>query len=74
MLFHTKVDQFVILDDSIIVVVISKDVFNKIVDLIFFLIKNIDQELLDLTLLKLHIGVYIEFYDFLIDYLSNDKR
>lgn len=74
MLLHAKVDQLVVLDDSVVVVVVSEYVFDEIVDLIFLLIKNLDQEILDLSLLKLHVGVYIKFYDLLIDDLSNDKR
>lgn len=74
MLLHAKVDQLVVLDDSVVVVVVSEYVFDEIVDLIFLLIENLDQEILDLSLLKLHVGVYIKFYDLLIDDLSNDKR
>ena len=73
MLFHTKINQFIIDNDSIIIIIISKHILYEIMYLIFILMKYANQEIFDFTLLKLHVMIIIEANYLLIQYLTNSK-
>jgi hypothetical protein len=42
MLLHAEIDQFVILDHSIVIVVIPEDVLDEVVDLCLDLVQDMD--------------------------------
>ena len=57
MLFHAKVDEFIIGDDSIVIIVVTKNVTGHVVNLLKIRVQNIDKKIADLMLLKMSIVV-----------------
>lgn len=72
-LLHAKVDQLIILDDSIVIHIIPEHVFDEVVDLCFHLVEDADEELSDLGLLELHVAIGIELDDLLVEDLSHSE-
>lgn len=72
-LLHTEVDQFVILDLSIVIVVVSENVFDEIIHLRSTLVQHLFQKLLYFLLLKLLIPVLVEFNHLQVGRLSHLK-
>lgn len=73
MLFHAKVYKFIIRYDSVIIRVISEHVFYEIVNLPFLFEQDVDEEITNLSLLKLHVSIFIELDDFFIKDFSDSK-
>lgn len=73
MLLHTKIDQFVILYHSIVVVIIPENVFHKIGYLRLILLQNPYQELPNLIRLELEVSVRVELYYLAVDHLAHRK-
>lgn len=71
MLFHAKIDQLVILDDSIVVGVVSKNVFYKIVDLLRVFMQHVREERFYLLLLELLVSVLVEIYQLQVNHLTH---
>lgn len=71
MLFHAEVHQFIIFDDSIIVVVIPKNILYEVMYLILILLKHTYQKISDLVLVEAKIKIYIELDYALINYISH---
>jgi hypothetical protein len=72
-LLHTEINQLVIHNNSIIIIVVSKHIFYEIMYLIFILVKDTDQEIPNLTLLKSHVVIFIEINYLLVQDLPNSK-
>lgn len=72
-LLHTEINQLVIHNNSIIIIVVSKHIFYEIMYLIFILMKDTDQEIPNLTLLKSHVVIFIEINYLLVQDLPNSK-
>jgi hypothetical protein len=73
MLFHAKIDQLVIFDGSIVVGVVSKNVFYKIVDLLRVFMQHVREELFYLLLLELFVSVLVEFYQLQVNNLTHTE-
>lgn len=72
-LLHTEINQLVIHNNSIIIIVVSKHIFYEIMYFIFILMKDTDQEIPNLTLLKSHVVIFIEINYLLVQDLPNSK-
>lgn len=73
MLLHAKVYKFIILDDSIVIDIISEHVFDEIMNLCFHLVEDAYQKLSDLGLLELHIAIGIELNYLFVEDLSHGE-
>ncbi len=73
MLFHAKIDQLVIFDDSIVVGVVPKNVFYKIMDLLRVFMQHVREERFYLLLLKLLVSVLVEFYQLQVNHLTHTE-
>ena len=73
MLFHTEVDQLVVLAAAIPILVVPKNVFYKVVHLRPILLQDSLQKLSYLVLLKLLVVILVEFNQLQVDHLSHLK-
>lgn len=71
MLFHAEVDEFVILYDAVVVVVVPEHVFYKIVYFWLCLLQDGLQELPDFLLLELFVVIGIEGDHLHVDHFSH---
>lgn len=70
-LFHAEVDQLVVLDDSVVVIVVPKNVFYEVMHFRVVLMQYLHQESLDLFLLELEVLVRVECDQLLVHHLSH---
>ena len=73
MLLHAKIDQLIILNYSIVVVIVPKDVFDKIVYLCLILLQDLYKKVPYLLRLEVHIFIGIKLDDLAVDHLSDRK-
>ena len=73
MLLHAKIDQLIILNDSIVVVVVPKDVFDKIVYLCLILLQDLYKEVSYLLRLEVQISIHIKLDNLAVNHLSDRK-
>ena len=71
MLFHAEVDQFVVLDDAVVVVVIPEYIFDEVVDFTLVLVEDLNQKLFDLCLLKTVVTIGIKFDHLYVHHFSH---
>lgn len=72
-LFHAEVDQLVVLDDSVVVIVVPKNVFYEVMHFRVVLMQHLHQESPDLLLLELEVLVRVECDQLLVHHLSHGE-
>jgi hypothetical protein len=72
-LLHAEVDQLIVLYDSIIIVVVPKDVTYNIFDFSLGLVQNMLQEVSNFVFLELLVVIVVERDDFEVDSFSDSE-